>query len=278
MNDQMLIKILRWLMKPKIWRFVGFASAVVGLLCYALSSSFKHLFGEWTFLKIFLYSVFSLIISLMILYAKIWRHSRSLRFKVHMGFLVLAITSIYSSFSDRVMNGKPDVYSLISSAAFAIMSLSLSRQVQCGFEVDFLYFFLGCLIVQLMKIKLQLAIVGVSFSYCLVILRSSFPSIENEDTGSQDEHHVVIEVDSLQLRSTNIAGMMQQLETCVKALQQENSNVMKMLSERAKECLEGKFEAELVTDDNYLLDALPSGRMNELYGIVKLMMDAACWL
>src|ERR1044072_9900940 len=81
MDDQMIIQILRWLMKPKVWRFVGFGSAVVGLLCYALSSSFNHLFGEWTLMKIFLYSIFSLIFSLMILYAKMWQHSIRLRFK-----------------------------------------------------------------------------------------------------------------------------------------------------------------------------------------------------
>jgi hypothetical protein len=113
------------------------------------------------------------------------------------------------------MNGKPDAYSLLSCAAFAIMFLSLSRQIQCGFEVDLLYFFLGCLIVQIMKIKLQLFIVGAGFSYLIIILRSSFSSIDvvidNEDpTSLQDENLVIIEVnsDSPLLTSTDIGSSM----------------------------------------------------------------------
>ncbi|KAJ1437533.1 Exocyst complex component Exo70 [Sesbania bispinosa] len=120
--------------------------------------------------------------------------------------LVLTITSVFSFFSDKVMNGKPDAYSLISCAAFAIMSLSLSRQTQCGFEVDLLYFFLECLTVQLMKIKLELVIVGAGFSYSLIILRSSFssinPTVKTSNLGLQDQH-IVIQVDSQQLANTD---------------------------------------------------------------------------
>ncbi|RHN57831.1 putative exocyst complex component Exo70, cullin repeat-like-containing domain-containing protein [Medicago truncatula] len=164
MTVHMLIKVQRWLLQTKVWRFVGFASAAVGLVCYALSSSFNYLFGNWNLLKIILYTVFSFIICIMILYENIWKQSRSLRFKAHTAFLVLTITSVYSFYFDKVVNGKPDAYSLISCAAFAIMSLSLSRQSHCGFEVDLLYFFLGCLTVLLMKIKFQLFIIGAGFA------------------------------------------------------------------------------------------------------------------
>lgn len=140
-------------MQTKVWRFVGFVSAIVGLLCYALSSSFNYLFGEWNSLKIVLFGVFSFIICLVVLLAELVQHFRFLRFKAHTIFLVLTITSVYSFFFDKVVNGKPDAYSLISCASFAIMSLSMSRQTLCGFENDLLYFFLGFLIVQLMKIK-----------------------------------------------------------------------------------------------------------------------------
>ena len=71
------------------------------------------------------------------------------------------------------MTEKPDTCSLVSSAAFAIMSLGLSRVNHSGFEVDLLYFFSGFLTVQLMKINLWLVIVGGSFSYSLIILRST---------------------------------------------------------------------------------------------------------
>ena len=163
----LLIKIQRWLMQPHVWRFIGLASTVVGLSCYALSSSFNYLFGGWNLLKTIVYSVFSIIICLSILFAKVWQHSRSLRLKAHLAFLVLTITSVYSFFFDKAVNGKPDAYSIVSCAAFAVISLSLSRQTQCGFEVDLLYFFSGALIVQLMKIKLLLGVIGVGVSYFL---------------------------------------------------------------------------------------------------------------
>jgi len=171
-----IIQVQMRLLQTKVWRFVAFVSAVVGLLCYALSSFFIHLFGNWIWLKIFLYGVFCFITCFLILRAMVWNHSRSFRFQVQFAFLVLTSTSVYSFFSDKMMNGKPDAYSLISSTSFAIMSLSLSRQTQCGFEVGLLYFFLRCLIVQLIKIKLQLFIVGAGFSYSLIIIRSYIPS------------------------------------------------------------------------------------------------------
>jgi hypothetical protein len=262
-------------MQPKVWRFVGFASSIVGLLCYALSSSFNYLFGDWNLLKIFLYSVFSFILSLLVLFAKIWQHSTSLRYKAHAAFLVLTITSLYSFFFDKVMNGKPDAYSLLSCAAFAIMFLSLSRQIQCGFEVDLLYFFLGCLIVQIMKIKLQLFIVGAGFSYLIIILRSSFSSIDdvididNEDpTSLQDENLVIIEVnsDSPQLTSTDIGrSMVEQLSNYVKALRQENSNIIEKLSD---------YSGFTMSDPDVMIKALPTETINNLHITAKLMISA----
>ncbi|KHN19141.1 hypothetical protein glysoja_045792 [Glycine soja] len=114
------IQMARWLKKEAVWRYVGFVSTIVGLLCYGLSSSFNSLFGEWSLLKIFLYSVFSLFICLSSLFPKVWQYSTSLRLKAHLAFLVLTVTSVYSYFADKVVNRKPDAYSLISSAAFAI--------------------------------------------------------------------------------------------------------------------------------------------------------------
>ncbi|CAJ2652699.1 unnamed protein product [Trifolium pratense] len=286
-----LIQIWKWLMQPKVWRFVGFASSIVGLLCYALSSSFNYLFGDWNLLKIFLYSVFSLIISLIILFAKIWQHSTSLRFKAHAAFLVLAITSLYSFFFDKVMNGKPDSYSLLSCAAFSIMLLSLSRQTQCGFEIDLMYFFLGSLIVQLMKIKLELCILGVGFSYLIIILRSVFSSINvviyNEDpTIVQDENLVVIEVNSHSPQLASIRScVLEQLSNCVTALRQENSNIIDMLLEQLKEYLgddseltvsDHNFEAVLRPKENLnlMIDSIPPQTIENLHKIAKLMVGA----
>ncbi|AES87281.1 transmembrane protein, putative [Medicago truncatula] len=60
----------------------------------------------------------------------------------HSAFLVSTITSVYSFFSDKIMNGKPDAYSLISCTSFPIISLNLLRQIQCGFEVNLMYSYL----------------------------------------------------------------------------------------------------------------------------------------
>ncbi|CAK8536745.1 unnamed protein product [Lathyrus sativus] len=223
----LLIQIQRWMTDTKVWRFVCFASAIVGLLCYALSSSFNHLFGNWNFMKIFLYTIFSFIICLIILFARTWRDITSLRFKAHSTFLVLVITSFYSFFSDKVITGKPDLYSSISYAAFALMSLSLSRQIQCGFEVDLMYFYLGCLIIQLMKIKLPLAIIGACYSYCLIILRSTFSSLSvSPENQYLEEQRIIIRVDSQQHENINTGtNVMQEFMTCMDELKQNNSNI-----------------------------------------------------
>ncbi|RHN56693.1 putative exocyst complex component Exo70 [Medicago truncatula] len=265
-----VVQIWRWFLQPKVWRFVGFASSIVGLLCYALSSSFNYLFGDWNLLKIFLYSVFSFIISLMILFAKMWQPSRSIRFKAHTAYLVLTITSLYSFFFDKVVNGKPDAYSLISCASFAIMSLSLSTQTECGFEFDLLYFFLGCLIVQLMKIKLPLFILGAGFSYLIIVLRYSLSPmdvdfvhnehttslsdedfVDNEHTTSLPDEDSVTIIDfhspSSQLASTDIGSSMgEQLGHYEKALQQENSHLVEIKEEPDNKEENNEFDSRMV--------------------------------
>ncbi|RYR77153.1 hypothetical protein Ahy_A01g001617 [Arachis hypogaea] len=45
--------------EEKVRRLVSVGSTVVGLLCYAYSTYFIHLFGEWNWWKIFLYLLFS---------------------------------------------------------------------------------------------------------------------------------------------------------------------------------------------------------------------------
>jgi hypothetical protein len=188
--------------------------------------------------------------------------------------LVLTITSLYSFFFDKVVTGKPDAYSLISCSSFAIMLLSLSRQIECGFEVDLLYFFLGCLIVQLMKIKLLLFILGAGFSYLLIILRSSFPSLDiardNEFPRIENENSVVVEVHS---HSPQLASnMVEQLSACLKALQLENSNLIEMLLEKLNEYL-GDYSELTVYDLDFLINALPPETIDNLKKIAKMMVS-----
>ncbi|QCE01012.1 exocyst complex component 7 [Vigna unguiculata] len=193
----MLIEIHSRVLQPKVWRFVCFVSSIVGLVCYALSSSFNHLCGAWKWWKIFLFIGFSMLISLSILFAKAWEGSNSRCLEAHTAFLVLLITSVYSFFFDKQVTEKPDAYSLVSCGSFAIMSLGLSRLSHFGFEVDLLYFFSGFLTVQLMKIKLWLVIVGGSFSYFLLILRAALDASARDGyVGLHVNDHVVIEIGS----------------------------------------------------------------------------------
>jgi len=170
----MLIKIQSLLHQPKVWRFVCFSSSIVGLVCYAFNSFFNHLIGNWSWWKIFLYMLFSLLISLSTLFAKKWEYSNSRCLEAHNVFYFAGHQ--YSFFLDKYVKEKPDVYSLGLSVAFVIMSLGLSRLSHLGFEVDLLYFFCGLLTVQLMKIKLWLVIVGGAFNYSLILLRSNLDS------------------------------------------------------------------------------------------------------
>ncbi|KAL5055617.1 hypothetical protein RYX36_036299 [Vicia faba] len=209
------------------------------------------------------------IISLMILYANIWKSSSSLRFKAHTAFLVLTITYVYSFFFDKVVNGKPDAYSLVSCASFAIMSLSLSRRTHCGVEIYLLYFFLRFLIVQLMKISLQLLILGAGFIYSIIILRSSLSStddgIENEYYDPQGENSLVLEMDSL---------LLEQLKTCMKGIEEENLNLVDRLLELVKEYNLDKSELHLLGKSDYVMDSLSSRKIHNLNETVKLMVAA----
>nr|XP_007142156.1 hypothetical protein PHAVU_008G257100g [Phaseolus vulgaris]ESW14150.1 hypothetical protein PHAVU_008G257100g [Phaseolus vulgaris] len=177
-----------WLKKPKVQRLVCLASSVVGLICYALSSTFNRLLGNWSWWKMLLYIVFSFIIFLAVWFAPPRSSSTSHRLKAHLAFFVLIITSVYSFWFDNVVKGKPDAYSLISCAAFATMSLGLSNLTQLGFQIDLLYFFCGSLTVQLMKIKLWLVIVGGGFSYSLLQLRYCPRDTEGENLQLQVPH------------------------------------------------------------------------------------------
>lgn len=46
------------------------------------------------------------------------------------------LTSLYSYFYDKSVNGKPDTLSIVSYAAIASMSLCFSRKIELGFEME----------------------------------------------------------------------------------------------------------------------------------------------
>jgi len=192
---------LRWLKKPEVVRLVCLSSSVVGVICYALSSTFNHLLGNWSWWKMLLYIVFSFIICLAVFFSPARSSSTSLRLEAHLAFLVLIVTSVYSFlFDNAAAKGKPDAYSLISCAAFATMSLGLSNLTQLRFWIDLLYFFCGSLTVKLMKINLWLVIVGGGFSYCLLQLQLRYHPHDTQDHNLQlqVQNQVIIQIDDLE--------------------------------------------------------------------------------
>ena len=151
--------------KPLLWKLTGFGSSIVGFSCYALSPSFLCLVKEWSPKKIVAYSVVSSLLSISMLFVKKWslgRHGKSLLLKGHVVFVVLALTNLWSFWEDRCQQGKVEnrfrkMMNLASIGAFALMALSLLRQLQIGFDVGVTNFLVGCFLVTLMKMNLKLA-------------------------------------------------------------------------------------------------------------------------
>ncbi|KAK7366861.1 hypothetical protein VNO80_08863 [Phaseolus coccineus] len=164
---------------PLLWRFTGCVSSIVGFTCYALSPSFQGLLGHWNPLKIVVYSVVSSLLSILMLFVPRcrWRHGKSLLLKAHVGFMVLMLTSLWSILEEhyeegKVKNGYGKTMNFTSTGAFALMALSLSRQLQLGFEVGVTNFLVGCFLATLIKMSLKLAPIAALFCYLLVNIRS----------------------------------------------------------------------------------------------------------
>ncbi|KAG5050779.1 hypothetical protein JHK87_002977 [Glycine soja] len=167
------------LIHPLLWRLTGFVSSVFGFSCYAFSPSFHDLFGHWNPLKISLYTVVSSLLSIFMLFVKRCNggHGKGFLLKAHVGFVVLGLTSLWSFLEDRGQQGKVEhgfgkMMNLTSTGAFALMAMSLSRQLQFGFDVGVFNFLVGCFLVTTMKMSLKLAPVAAFFCYVLVNIRS----------------------------------------------------------------------------------------------------------
>jgi hypothetical protein len=125
-----------------------------------------------------------------------------------------------------------------------------------------------CLIVQLIKIKLSLAIVGVCYSNCLIILCSSLSSPNGTEEIQRlglDEQHVVIRVDSEQ--PENMVATLQFI-TYMNEHKKNNSNIGNMLLQMMK----GNYKLVL-TDRTLIIDALLP-ETNNFHETVKLAVDS----
>lgn len=175
--------------QSKFWNFMGSLSAITGLVCFALSSTFKKLFGEWDFLHFLIYLSVSSVILLIALLARRIRVSGNFLLKGHMVLFNFGLTCLYSVVRDKTLTGKPDALSTISYGSFALMSLSMSRKFELGFETGLFSFFLACFSVQLIEISGILSVIAVGFSYVLINFRSySDSQVEIGSTGPHDFH------------------------------------------------------------------------------------------
>lgn len=189
-------------MWTRIMRILPCFTAVIGFICYGLSSN--HIIGNWNIWKVTLYTLFSFIMCLSVFFAKKCEDFITTSIKFHLIFSVFGATTVYSYFHDEVQIN-PNVFSLISSAAFAIMSLSLSKQTKFGFEVDLLTFFCGHLILQLMKLNLFFTIPGFGFGIFIFYLHLGFggPNEIRDRAPEIRDGDVVIQVDSNSEVTTN---------------------------------------------------------------------------
>jgi len=106
-----------------------------------------------------------------------WRHGKSLLLKAHVSFVVLMLTSLFSILEEhyeeeKLKNGYGKTMNLTSTVAFALMALSLSRQLQLEFEVGVTNFLVGCFLATLIKMSLKLAPIAALFCYLLLNIRS----------------------------------------------------------------------------------------------------------
>lgn len=156
------------------WKLLAFVSNVIGLICYSLSPSFNCLIGGRNFVKIIVYCVIYPVTFLIIFFAK--KHPDRFVFvllKIFIRYAVQIVAiPVYSFYYEKAVNGKPEILSLLSNAAFAMVSLCLSKLYGFGFEIGTFSYFLSCLAVQLFTIKPLLILVAIFINSVLLTLYS----------------------------------------------------------------------------------------------------------
>lgn len=135
-----------------IWKVVGLVSAMIGLVCFGLSSTYKMSFGKLGSAGLLVY-----VVVVLFLWFLTWRAKR---IKVQEGLrgLVVApffgIICLISVTHDKLLPGKSDALSIISYGCFGLVSLSMSAENELEIETGFSGFFLSMFTSQLAKIKL----------------------------------------------------------------------------------------------------------------------------
>ncbi|KAE9596064.1 putative exocyst complex component Exo70, cullin repeat-like-containing domain-containing protein [Lupinus albus] len=234
--------IRRWLTQTKIWRIVGFVSAVVGLLCYALSSSFNLLFGDWNFSKIFLYCVFSFIICFITLFAKVWQFSIGAAFSYSLIIFSSSLDATpQSGFSEdhiviQVQHSQVDSQNVnIDSNNDSVIHVdSQDIDIDSSIEVDSHHMNTDSNIKKDL-LQLDAALIISQFKACISALKRKDPII------------------------------LHSVEKYVGVYNFPNNHVEKYFE---------VSNIHLATDDNLLIDSLPPENINSLHETVKKMMAA----
>jgi hypothetical protein len=86
------------------------------------------------------------------------------------------------------VNGKPNILNVVSNAAFVLVSLSVNKLFNFGFESGVFTYFLGCFAVQLITINRILILIAIVFGYPLFKLHSSPNSQQEVASGDQVSH------------------------------------------------------------------------------------------
>ncbi|MED6192432.1 hypothetical protein PIB30_010065 [Stylosanthes scabra] len=172
----------KWvLQRPHEWWLVtSLLSGAVGLICFAVSI-FNHQLKGWNLmLKFFISLVCIAPMGIAVLFVKKWPKGNKPWFRAHLVCCAIIVTYILTFFLDKEKEEGPDVWRLVSYFAFSLTSLSLGMQTKLGFLGEVVYFFLGILLIGLIKIRWWLVFPAALFSYIIIILYSFLDELKEE--------------------------------------------------------------------------------------------------
>lgn len=174
------------------WKLLACVSNAFGLICYGLSPSFNCLIGGRNFVKIIVYCVIWVVTFAIIFFAE-KRPNRFVPLKIIIRYVVqIVVIPVYSFYYEKAVDGKPEILSLYSNAAFAMVSLSLSKLYGFGFEIGMFSYFLNCFAVQLFTIDARRSFVaGIIFNCVLFTMYSYPPEDASESSRSSDSRSAV---------------------------------------------------------------------------------------
>ncbi|XP_028808521.1 uncharacterized protein LOC114763088 [Neltuma alba] len=175
--------------KCTIWDFVASASAVNGLVYFALGDIYKKSFGKLGKGGLVIYLSVGLIVWILIRRTQKIEVPKGLRALVVA--LIFGLTCLASTILDMLQTGKADVFSIISYGSFSLMSISMSRESKLGFETGFSSFFLSLFASQFPKINRLLSPIAIVLcSVIFYLFRSTQRGRQHDSTNQNGDAHL----------------------------------------------------------------------------------------